>query len=100
MKTNIGYGYNSRTGKFVAPKDGVYEFNASFITAGDNWLELHLIKDGEFIARGHAINAHASTGTINVIIRLRKGDEVYLRHPRNFGIIFGGDYSMFSGHML
>ncbi|CAC5377639.1 C1QL [Mytilus coruscus] len=100
VKTNIGYGYDSRNGKFKTPKAGVYEFNTSLITNGDNWLELNLMKNGEFIARSHSHKSHGSTGTLNVILKLRKGDEVYIQHPRGFGSIYGWDYSMFFGHML
>ncbi|VDI25198.1 Hypothetical predicted protein [Mytilus galloprovincialis] len=100
VKTNTGYGYRSRTGIFVAPMAGLYEFNASFMTYSGISLELNLIKNDEFIVRGHAPSTRASTGTLNVILRLQICDEVYLRHPRDFGSIYGDDYSMFSGHML
>ncbi|VDI25201.1 Hypothetical predicted protein [Mytilus galloprovincialis] len=79
---------------------GLYEFNASFMTYSGKSLELNLIKNDEFIVRGHAPRTRASTGTLNAILRLQIGDEVYLRHPRDFGSIYGDDYSMFSGHML
>lgn len=100
VKTNIGDGYHSGTGEFTAPASGLYEFNASFITNGAKWLELNLIKNGEFVVRGHAHMSHGSTGTLNAILLLQKGDLVYLRHHRSDGSIIGYEYSMFSGHQL
>ncbi|XP_071141946.1 heavy metal-binding protein HIP-like [Mytilus edulis] len=99
-KTNIGDGYHSETGEFTAPAAGLYEFNASFITNGAKWLQLNLLKNGELVARGHAHMSHGSTGTLNAILLLQKGDLVYLRHPRSVGSIYGEEYSMFSGHQL
>lgn len=79
---------------------GIYEFNASFITNGATWLELNLMKNGEFIVRGHAHMTHGSAGTLNAILMLQTGETVYLRHPRASGSIIGNEYSMFSGHKL
>jgi hypothetical protein len=38
------------------------------------------MKNGRDIGRGLAYPSHGSTGSINVIINLRKGDVVLLRH--------------------
>lgn len=100
VKTNIGDEYHSGTGEFKAPAAGLYEFNASFITNDSKWLELNLLKNGEFVVRGHAHMSHGSTGTLNAILLLQKGDRVYLRHPRSDGSLIGHEYSMFSGHQL
>lgn len=100
VKTNIGDVYHSGTGKFTAPAAGLYEFNASFMTNGDKWLELNLIKNGELVVRGHARMSTGSTGTLNAILLLQEGDLVYLRHLRSVGSIHGLEYSMFSGHQL
>lgn len=85
---------------FTTRAAGAYEFNASFITNGNRWLELNLIKNAELIVKGHCHMSFVATGTINVILRLRKGDRVFLRHPRFAGLIYGHDFSMFCGHML
>lgn len=98
--TNVGNGYNVRTGIFKAPKKGVYEFSANFISYGANWLELQLMKNEHIIAKGHCANTADVAGTLQVILQLQKGDTIYLRHPRDSGSIHGHDFSMFSGHML
>ncbi|XP_063407291.1 complement C1q-like protein 4 [Mytilus trossulus] len=98
--TNIGSGYDVNTGIFRAPKTGVYEFSANFISNGDMWLEINLMKNGHFIARGHCAKTHGVAGTLQVILELQKGDTIYLQHPRDSGSVYGADYSMFSGHML
>lgn len=103
VKTNIGNGYHSGTGKFTAPMAGLYEFNASFINKGDTSLALNLVLNGQVIARGHACLSYGCTGSLNAILLLQKGDAVYLQLPQTFacsGAIHGLEYSMFSGHQL
>ncbi|VDI19079.1 Hypothetical predicted protein [Mytilus galloprovincialis] len=98
--TNIGSGYDVNTGIFRAPKTGVYEFSANFISNGNNWLEINLMKNEHLIARGHCAKTQGVAGTLQVILELLKNDTIYLKHPRDSGSIYGADYSMFSGHML
>ncbi|XP_063407290.1 uncharacterized protein LOC134691032 [Mytilus trossulus] len=98
--TNVGNCYDVNTGIFNSPQTGVYEFSANFISNGDMWLEINLMKNGHFIARGHCAKTHGVAGTLQVILELQKGDTIYLQHPRDSGSVYGGDYSMFSGHML
>ncbi|XP_071142924.1 complement C1q tumor necrosis factor-related protein 3-like [Mytilus edulis] len=98
--TNNENGYDVNTGIFNSPKTGVYEFSANFISNGDMWLEINLMKNGHVIARAHCAKTHGVAGTLQVILTLQKGDTIYLQHPRDSGSIDGSDYSMFSGHML
>ncbi|CAC5370165.1 C1QL [Mytilus coruscus] len=98
--TNIGNGYDPNSGVFTVGKSGLYEFAASFISNGDNWLELNLMKNNEFIVKGHSGKAHGTTGSLQAVLQVKKGDRMYLRNPRSYGSLHGDSYAMFSGHFI
>ncbi|XP_071128082.1 complement C1q tumor necrosis factor-related protein 3-like isoform X1 [Mytilus edulis] len=98
--TNIGNGYDPKSGVFTVGKSGLYEFAANFISNGDNWLELNLMKNSDFIVKGHSAKAHGTAGSLQAILEVKKGDQIYLRNPRSYGALHGDNYAMFSGHFL
>jgi hypothetical protein len=99
--TNNGHAYNKHTGHFTAPRDGTYYFAISFLTVNGH-THMQLMKNGHEIGRGLAYPDHASTGAINVIANLKKGDVVWPRHmPILKGeIIYGRSFSEFIGYIL
>ena len=101
VETNIGHGYDPSTGIFTAPEPGVYAFSVSFIKGNIKYnVELDLMKNKDVIARGHADIIPWATGSIQVIISLKRGDQIFLRQPRPKAVIWGQKYSMFTGHMI
>ena len=101
METNIGNGYDPSTGVFTAPEPGVYALSANFIKGNINYVvELNLMKNNDVIARGHADASKWSSGSIQVIISLKKGDQISIRQPRHMAVVVGKKYSMFTGHMI
>lgn len=98
--TNIRNGFNVKTGVFTAPENGVYELAANFISGNTNWLELDLMKNNDLIVRGHAALDTSTAGSLQAILRLKKGDTIYILHPRSSGVLHGMNYSMFSGHLI
>ncbi|XP_063442218.1 complement C1q tumor necrosis factor-related protein 3-like [Mytilus trossulus] len=100
VKTNIDNGYDVITGVFTAPRAGTYEFSENFISGNTNFLELNLMKNNEFIVRGHAAQAMSTAGSLRAIVELNDGDRIYIKHPRSSGVLHGDHYSMFSGHLI
>ena len=99
--TNNGHAYNKHTGHFTAPRDGTYYFATSFLNLGRS-THLQMMKNGRDIGRGLAYPSHGSTGSINVIVNLRKGDVVLLRHWEGVAAetIYGERRSEFVGYLL
>ena len=79
----------------------MYCFASSFLSAG-NKLRLQLMKNGDEVGRGVAYPDVISTGSLHVIINLKKADVVKLRHYDQAGgeTIRGDLWSSFSGYLL
>ena len=103
VESNNGHAYNKHTGHFTAPRDGTYYFATSFLSVGGS-THLQMMKNDQEIGKGLAYPDHASTGSINVIVNLKKGNVVLLRHSAGVGAkretIHGYRYSEFVGHIL
>jgi len=99
--TNNGHAYNKHTGHFIAPRDGTYYFATSFLNVSRG-THLQMMKNGQDIGRGLAYPDHGSTGSINVIVNLKKGDVVLLRHWVGVAAetIYGDRRSEFVGYLL
>jgi len=101
VETNIGNGYNPSTGVFTAPEPGVYAFSVNFIKSSIKYVvELDLMKNNDVIARGHADASPWSSGSIQIIISLKKGDQISIRQPRPKVFVWGNKYCIFTGHMI
>lgn len=87
--TNEGNGYDITTGIFTAPVGGLYEISANFLSMGESWLELNLIKNDQVIVRGHAAHDHGTAGSLQAVLRLEKSDKIFLRHPRSSATLGG-----------
>jgi len=98
--TNNGHASNKHTGHFTAPRDGTYYFATSFINDSGS-THLQMMKNDKDIGRGVAY-PHASTGSINVIANLKKGDVILLRHWVGVAAetISGDRRSEFVGYLL
>ena len=98
--------YNTATGKFIAPVDGVYVFHATLHVNGDKkYIYVEFNAGGKAIGRFKVgddyINASSSG---SAIARLQKETEVYLKVTSAIsGSSFREDtfgMSTFSGHIL
>ena len=99
--TNNGHAYNKHTGHFTAPRDGTYYFATSFLNYSRS-THLQMMNNGKDIGRGVAYPDHSSTGSINVVVNLKKGDVIMLRHMvgKTAETIYGLRQSGFVGYML
>ena len=97
--TNIGNGYNSINGIFMAPIAGVYVFHASVLS---NSVHCHtnLMKNTQVLARfeTHEIYDHASH---IAIVEVQAGDNITVQNAdwtnRSY---YGSYFSTFSGFLL
>ena len=99
--SNNGHAYNKHTSHFTAPRDGTYYFATSFLNHSGS-THLQMMKNGQDIGRGVSYPDFQSTGSIIVIVNLRKGDVVLLRHMvgQPADTIYGNGRSEFVGYLL
>ncbi|XP_061178659.1 C1q-related factor-like [Saccostrea echinata] len=127
--TNIGGCYNSETGRFRAPVDGAYQFNIAVAAQGKHKAAVDLMtshplllqlnrtqpvpqvlklgKDSieppheQMVMRVWAESLPLwSTATNTAILRLRRGQQVWLRILQRASFLHGYMYSSFSGTIL
>ena len=83
ITNNVGGGYidddgNANYGKFIAPQNGTYQFSANFFNANEV-IGADLAKNGAWVIG--ARNMNGGSGSLNAILDLKEGDEVYLAVP-------------------
>ncbi|KAL4217383.1 hypothetical protein ACF0H5_023834 [Mactra antiquata] len=108
LYTNIGSAYDTNTGIFNCPFSGIYLFQVHTMASQDksSWLELYHNSYYIFSLYGHSNNEYGAASN-SVILRLSKGDQVYVRSVNSkYGAstdIYGQVdeiYSTFSGYLL
>ncbi|CAG2187994.1 C1QL [Mytilus edulis] len=99
--TNEGNGYHPNSGVFTAPKAGFYQISATIMSPNGKYFHSYLMKNnkqtvGMYPGRGH------HTGAANIVLKLKKGDRVYIKHASNTESIYSDSnhYSMFSGFLI
>lgn len=101
--TNIGGEYNSRTGKFRCPVDGVYQFFVSILSRKEERVKTELVVNGRrnllLYSSGDEIH-RGSLGMNGVILQLEEGDLVWVRVYHGFGDYIHCCWSTFSGALI
>ena len=82
--TNVGGGYiddsnNADYGKFIAPQNGTYQFNANLYN-GKQRIGADLVCNSELILGTSSGNEGA--GSLTAILDLKEKDQVYLLRPQ------------------
>ncbi|CAG2230800.1 C1QL [Mytilus edulis] len=97
---NTGGAYDNDTGVFTAPKTGLYSISTTVMSYHAMYLHCDLWKNNEKLVR--AFGTKYSTGTLNVVVALKKSDTVYVKHIGHGGSekIYGDQRSTFSGYLI
>ena len=99
--TNVGNGYNPNTGKFTAPKSGLYQISGTVMSQHRKLLYVYLFKNDKQTVSLYAGTGYA-TGTVNIVFKLQKGETVYMKHHNNTQTIYSDSnvYCVFSGFLI
>ena len=99
--TNIGNGYNPNTGKFTAPKSGHYQISGTVMSSHGKYLHVHLFKNDKQTVSFYAGSGNA-TGTVNFVLKLQKGETVYMKHFNSTETIYSDRrvFCVFSGFLI
>ncbi|CAG2251377.1 unnamed protein product [Mytilus edulis] len=99
VKTNVGGHYSTSTGVFTPPRDGLYMISATMRSNAGQHLHCELwVNDA---MKEKLFGTNYSTGTTNAVLKLRRGDRVFIKKDYRSGeYILGRGWSMFSGYFI
>lgn len=102
--TNVGNAYNTSTGKFTAPTNGIYQFN--WYTLSNPKVTSHpgLFVNGQIKARQAANNQGGTsqwltTGS-SMALPLKRGEEVYIMDVRGWKSQLRSQWTAFGGVLI
>ncbi|CAC5394170.1 C1QL [Mytilus coruscus] len=100
-KINVGGGYDSTTGIFTAPRNGIYIFSCTIMANGGGNVQFQLNKNDLLYTNGYAAKSDYGTQTVNSLVKLKTGDKVYIKHRTGTSqTVYGNHFSTFSGYLL
>ena len=76
--TNLGGGWDGRTGEFTAPASGTYSFSWSALSPDRQQLRLSLMMNGLEMSSSWADSAGYQSSSGSTVLTLRRGDTVAL----------------------
>ncbi|VDH99753.1 Hypothetical predicted protein [Mytilus galloprovincialis] len=99
--SNIGNDYNPQSGVYTSPKNGVYHFSCTVMSAGKKAIRVSLWKNNLKTVTSYSY--HHYSGTLNLVLHLKKGDKVCIKQDYHENYIHSEpkfNYSMFSGFLI
>ncbi|KAK3084283.1 hypothetical protein FSP39_011022 [Pinctada imbricata] len=99
---NEGKAYDSHTGIFTCPTNGIYVFHWTILTFAGKYFLTDFMVNGHVVGRSHPNGATVSrAASSNVVQKLKKDDKVWIEpHRSNTGIFARSGWSFFSGYKL
>nr|XP_034307784.1 complement C1q tumor necrosis factor-related protein 4-like [Crassostrea gigas] len=106
---NKGSAYDTTTGEFTAPNDGVYSFSWTTMSETEKYFITEIFLNSSPVAynftdgRGRTKNAGNVMSSSNAIIEMRKGDKVWIRAHDKYGQFarcVNGQWCFFSGFKI
>lgn len=107
VSLNEGNAYDTTSGKFTTPIDGVYFFSWGILTYNGKYFVTEIVRNSIPVAynytdgRGRQRGAGNIMTSSNALIKMKKGDEVWIRTYLNYGQLGRcGQWCYFSGFKL
>lgn len=102
---NVGNGYHSEHGVFIAPYPGIYVFSVSILSYVDPHPEaqVDLVRNNIVLAKVyvHGDSGRHDQGSVTATVQLDAGDEVWAQTSvYDDTTIWGGRLSSFTGFLL
>nr|XP_034307104.1 complement C1q tumor necrosis factor-related protein 3-like [Crassostrea gigas] len=89
VSLNEGSAYNTTTGKFTAPLDGVYSFSWTTMSNTGKYFITEIVLNGIPMAYNYTdsrgLSAGHSMASSHANIKMKKGDRVWIRTHQNYG---------------
>ncbi|XP_056014962.1 heavy metal-binding protein HIP-like [Ostrea edulis] len=100
---NSGSAYNSNTGIFTAPTDGIYSFTWTILTNIGSYFNTQIVINGKLVgynlADGKSGSSQHESSSATAVIRMKK-DRVWIRTHGQDGKYAYASWSSFSGFQL
>ncbi|XP_052072336.1 C1q-related factor-like isoform X1 [Mytilus californianus] len=97
---NMGNVYDPTTGVFTVSRNGLYFVSSTVMANRGQYLHCHLWKNNQ--SDVGIFGTNYSTGTLNTVMALKKGDRIYAKHDDNKAgeQMYGNHWSMFSAYLI
>lgn len=99
MLTNIGNAYDKWSGHFTAHVNGLYMFSCTIMAVNKVSSGVLMVKDGQVMAYAYSNSSPWETGSISLVLVLKRGDRVWIRRHYG-GRLIRGNYTLFSGYLI
>eukprot|EP00105_Crassostrea_gigas_P014079 XP_011430626.1 PREDICTED: complement C1q tumor necrosis factor-related protein 3 [Crassostrea gigas] len=100
--TNIGEGYDTSTGKFTAPVDGVYSFTWTYLTKKGAKAYIGGVLDGKQIVwtvmEDQTATWASTTG--HLVVRMKKGSQFWTPNFSRYATYIHALYTFLSGYKV
>jgi hypothetical protein len=100
--TNVGNGYHSHVGTFIAPVSGTYAFSATLLSFYHVNAHVAFVKNGQLITTMFVSGGEAGYDTTSqtIVLQLQKGDDVVVQNKELDKSFYGTGQGTFSGFLL
>lgn len=100
--TNIGNGYHSTSGIFIAPVTGIYVFSLTMLSFGDAQASYRLLMNGSVVVPIYHQPAAGGydTAGVTVVLQLARGDDICVANNIVNNHVHGNNLSSFAGFLL